>query len=504
MTASRRAFHQGVHVLTLRKILSLVLSFTLSSLSAATLAAQTPPSSGATSGASAPDPWPQTHRRRKRHRGDDVPRLPAPARQLVRRHARGPLRRLGPAPGSEGSDVRRHLVHGAHRRGQGQPRRLPRGHEHHAGQLPVRRPPRPRPGRPRSTRASRARSPRRSRSTASQADLGIVQQRKVGESRPLNNAPPQIVFSEVPAVLVLIDGAPVWKPQASSSLQRLINTSAIVLKASDGDMYFHLFDGWLKATSLQGPWEVTDPHPRTKARSRRGLQSDPGGRERRPDDRRLDVRQERAEAVAEDEADAGRLHGDAADGAGRRQRPAQLRPDPGHAAALRHQHDRARLQGHRQPEHVRPDRGALVQRARTRPDRGRTWRPPACRRTSRRSRTRARWRTSRPRCPERQQSQEAIVASSIPQTATVQRTAQIAKPITFDGSPEMKPIEGTTPPVRRQRLDADHHDGAVRRTTPARPASGSRRRPSTDRGRSRRGCRPSIYSIPPTLSALLT
>src|SRR5262249_34986194 len=37
-----------------------------------------------------------------------------------------------------------------------------------------------------------------------------------------------------------------------------------------------------------------------------------------------------------------------------------------------------------------------------------------------------------------------VVANSIPQTATVQRSAQIAKPITFDGAPQMKPIEGTT------------------------------------------------------------
>ena len=44
-----------------------------------------------------------------------------------------------------------------------------------------------------------------------QADLGIVQEKKAGESRPLQNAPPQILFSDVPAVLVLIDGTPAWR-----------------------------------------------------------------------------------------------------------------------------------------------------------------------------------------------------------------------------------------------------------------------------------------------------
>ena len=46
--------------------------------------------------------------------------------------------------------------------------------------------------------------------------------------------------------------------------------------------------------------------------------------------------------------------------------------------------------------------------------------------------------------PGTSQAQEAVIANSIPQTATVQRTAQIAKPITFDGAPQLKPIEGTT------------------------------------------------------------
>ncbi len=45
--------------------------------------------------------------------------------------------------------------------------------------------------------------------------------------------------------------------------------------------------------------------------------------------------------------------------------------------------------------------------------------------------------------PGTQQAKEAVVSASIPQTATVQRTAQAAK-VTFDGAPEMKPIEGTT------------------------------------------------------------
>ena len=45
--------------------------------------------------------------------------------------------------------------------------------------------------------------------------------------------------------------------------------------------------------------------------------------------------------------------------------------------------------------------------------------------------------------PGTSQAQEAVIDNTIPQTATVQRTAQ-AKPVTFDGAPQLKPIEGTS------------------------------------------------------------
>ena len=92
-----------------------------------------------------------------------------------------------------------------------------------------------------------------------EADLGIVAAKTTGESRPLDNSPPQIIFSNVPAVLVLIAGQPAYRAQAGTDLERLINTSSIVLKASSGELYLHLFDGWMEASSIQGPWKVSDP-----------------------------------------------------------------------------------------------------------------------------------------------------------------------------------------------------------------------------------------------------
>ena len=73
---------------------------------------------------------------------------------------------------------------------------------------------------------------------------------------PVQNNPPQIIVSESPAILVPIDGTPVLKAvPGNSRFQRVINTHALILQGGLGDnFYIHVFDGWLTAGSLNGPW----------------------------------------------------------------------------------------------------------------------------------------------------------------------------------------------------------------------------------------------------------
>jgi hypothetical protein len=94
-----------------------------------------------------------------------------------------------------------------------------------------------------------------------EANLAILQEQKKGESAPLRNAPPAIVFSSVPAILVLVDGDPAWRAVAGTDLERVINTSPILLKDKTGALYLHLFDGWVQASSLPGPWTVAQAPP---------------------------------------------------------------------------------------------------------------------------------------------------------------------------------------------------------------------------------------------------
>jgi hypothetical protein len=72
----------------------------------------------------------------------------------------------------------------------------------------------------------------------------------------VNNAPPQVIVSYAPAILVPIDGAPVFKPVAGDTrFQRVINSRALILKGGiEQNIYIHVYDGWLWSNSVNGPW----------------------------------------------------------------------------------------------------------------------------------------------------------------------------------------------------------------------------------------------------------
>ncbi len=80
---------------------------------------------------------------------------------------------------------------------------------------------------------------------------------------PVNNAPPQVIVSYSPAILVPIDGAPVMKPVPNHSrAQRVINTRALILQGGFGnDFYIHVYDGWLTSSTINGPWSQASPGP---------------------------------------------------------------------------------------------------------------------------------------------------------------------------------------------------------------------------------------------------
>jgi hypothetical protein len=81
-------------------------------------------------------------------------------------------------------------------------------------------------------------------------------------SVPVNNDPPQIIIAQAPAILVSISGSPVVRPVPGTSFQRVINTEALILSPpGDSNYYLHVYDGWLYAGAITGPWSRATTSP---------------------------------------------------------------------------------------------------------------------------------------------------------------------------------------------------------------------------------------------------
>ena len=67
--------------------------------------------------------------------------------------------------------------------------------------------------------------------------------------------PPTVFFSKTPAVIVNIDGDPIWSPIAGTDLKYAINTNWDLFELGSSKTFYLRHDAtWLKATSLDGAW----------------------------------------------------------------------------------------------------------------------------------------------------------------------------------------------------------------------------------------------------------
>ncbi len=76
----------------------------------------------------------------------------------------------------------------------------------------------------------------------------------------LNPEPPEIVISTEPALLLFIDGAPVWAPIEETGVELLANANWPVLRSDDA-LYLLHDEQWLTATATAGPWAQTQTLP---------------------------------------------------------------------------------------------------------------------------------------------------------------------------------------------------------------------------------------------------
>jgi hypothetical protein len=94
------------------------------------------------------------------------------------------------------------------------------------------------------------------------AMLEMAEADKATRALTLKNDPPRVVFSYKPAILVTIDGEPAWTPVKDAKLERVLNTRVLVVRQGKDDYFVRVFDGWMTAKSLVGPWTVEKKPPK--------------------------------------------------------------------------------------------------------------------------------------------------------------------------------------------------------------------------------------------------
>jgi len=82
-----------------------------------------------------------------------------------------------------------------------------------------------------------------------------------GFPRQVKAESPEIFFAESPALLILIDGDPVYRSVEGTDLERVVNTRALIVRDHAGIHYLKVFDGWMEAYTLTGDWTVSGVTP---------------------------------------------------------------------------------------------------------------------------------------------------------------------------------------------------------------------------------------------------
>jgi hypothetical protein len=88
--------------------------------------------------------------------------------------------------------------------------------------------------------------------------LEVSEADKAARSLELGHTPPRIVFSTTAAILAYVDGEPAWRPVKDTKLERAINSRVLLVRHGKDEYYLHVFDGWMTAKELGGPWKVEE------------------------------------------------------------------------------------------------------------------------------------------------------------------------------------------------------------------------------------------------------
>lgn len=76
-------------------------------------------------------------------------------------------------------------------------------------------------------------------------------------SQQISNTPPKVLYSNTPAILVLIDGAPQLQRNSEWGVDAVVNTPFTIIKNHDGRFYLYGGKHWYVASSATGPYSMT-------------------------------------------------------------------------------------------------------------------------------------------------------------------------------------------------------------------------------------------------------
>ncbi len=94
-----------------------------------------------------------------------------------------------------------------------------------------------------------------------QLSLAVSEEQQAANAVPVMNTPPNIIFTDRQSLLVLVDGAPSYVAVTGQPLMRVVNTTVFLARDESDRYWLHVYDGYMTATALKGPWTVASKVP---------------------------------------------------------------------------------------------------------------------------------------------------------------------------------------------------------------------------------------------------
>jgi len=89
----------------------------------------------------------------------------------------------------------------------------------------------------------------------------------------VNNEPPRVIVTAKPSILVLVDGPPKFRDVGGTDLHKLLNTQAVILLDKKNNRYYlNVMDGWLEAPDLMAvSWSHVSKIPKEMKEITKGI-----------------------------------------------------------------------------------------------------------------------------------------------------------------------------------------------------------------------------------------